>query len=195
MLDADSEKHVRRHFSLTHYFPWMAETFNLSENDSFTMLSGIAHDPIQRDVFTPLFLGARLLVPAKEEIRHERLAEWMRKYEATVTHLTPAMGQILVGGASAEFPSLRNAFFVGDQLIKRDCRLLQALAPNCRIINMFGIPVFSLPIFVEITLKSDSFRDDRNAKSSQLLRITSSERGLRVPRSDARCYPSWQRYE
>jgi L-2-aminoadipate reductase len=38
-----------RHFSLTYYFPWMAETFGLSENDRFTMLSGIAHDPIQRD--------------------------------------------------------------------------------------------------------------------------------------------------
>jgi L-2-aminoadipate reductase len=38
-----------RHFSLTYYFPWMAETFGLSETDRFTMLSGIAHDPIQRD--------------------------------------------------------------------------------------------------------------------------------------------------
>ncbi len=110
------------------------------------MLSGIAHDPIQRDVFTPLFLGAKLLVPAKEDILHERLAEWMQTYKVTVTHLTPAMGQILVGGvgASAEFPSLRNAFFVGDQLIKRDCRLLQALAPNCRIINMFGSVIISI---------------------------------------------------
>lgn len=36
-----------RHFSLAYYFPWMAERFNLSENDRFTMLSGIAHDPIQ----------------------------------------------------------------------------------------------------------------------------------------------------
>lgn len=150
ILDADSEIYDRRHFSLTHYYPWMANTFNLSEKDQFTMLSGIAHDPIQRDIFTPLFLGARLLVPAKEEIRHERLAEWMRTYKATVTHLTPAMGQILVGGASAEFPSLRNAFFVGDQLIKRDCRLLQALAPNCNIINMFGIIFFSYHIFVRI---------------------------------------------
>lgn len=72
-----------------------------------------------------------------------------------MTHLTPAMGkpidygvesfhlltrsasagQILVGGATAEFPSLKNAFFVGDQLLKRDCRLLQALAPNCRIVS------------------------------------------------------------
>jgi len=36
-----------RHFSLTYYFPWMAKKFGLSENDRFTMLSGIAHDPIQ----------------------------------------------------------------------------------------------------------------------------------------------------
>lgn len=38
-----------RHFSLTHFFPWMKERFELSEESRFTMLSGIAHDPIQRD--------------------------------------------------------------------------------------------------------------------------------------------------
>lgn len=38
-----------RHYSLPKYFPWMSRRFNLSENDRFTMLSGIAHDPIQRD--------------------------------------------------------------------------------------------------------------------------------------------------
>lgn len=127
-----------RHFSLAYYFPWMAEAFKLSSNDRFTMLSGIAHDPIQRDIFTPLFLGARLLVPAREDIQNERLAEWMRDYGATVTHLTPAMGQILVGGASAQFPTLHHSFFVGDILIKRDCRSLQALAPNVNIVNMYG---------------------------------------------------------
>lgn len=127
-----------RHFSLAYYFPWMKERFDLNDQDQFTMLSGIAHDPIQRDIFTPLFLGARLLVPAKEDIQHERLAEWMQKHGATVTHLTPAMGQILVGGASATFPSLKRAFFVGDLLTKRDCRLLQNLAVNVDIVNMYG---------------------------------------------------------
>lgn len=38
-----------RHFSLTHFFPWMAERYGMSEKEKFTMLSGIAHDPIQRD--------------------------------------------------------------------------------------------------------------------------------------------------
>lgn len=38
-----------RHFSLTHFYPWMKQEFELSEKEKFTMLSGIAHDPIQRD--------------------------------------------------------------------------------------------------------------------------------------------------
>ncbi len=127
-----------RHYSLAFYFDWMAKTFNLSEKDKFTMLSGIAHDPIQRDMFTPLFLGAQLLVPAKNDIQNELLAEWMKEHGATVTHLTPAMGQILVGGATATFDKLHHAFFVGDILIKRDCRSLQNLANNVRIVNMYG---------------------------------------------------------
>lgn len=143
-----------RHFSLAYYFDWMAKTFKLSENDRFTMLSGIAHDPIQRDMFTPLFLGARLLVPSRDDIQNERLAEWMKEHGATVTHLTPAMGQILVGGASARFEKLHHAFFVGDILIKRDCRSLQSLAPNVSIVNMYGttetqraVSYFEIPSF------------------------------------------------
>ncbi|GAA5853274.1 hypothetical protein JCM8547_000264 [Rhodosporidiobolus lusitaniae] len=128
-----------RHFSLTHFFPWMKERFELSEESRFTMLSGIAHDPIQRDIFTPLFLGASLYIPTAEDIGTPgRLAEWMADNEVTVTHLTPAMGQLLSAQASRLIPSLVNAFFVGDILTKRDCSRLQQLAQNCRIINMFG---------------------------------------------------------
>ncbi|GMG22298.1 unnamed protein product [Ambrosiozyma monospora] len=128
-----------RHYSLAYYFPWMAKTFGLSENDKFTMLSGIAHDPIQRDMFTPLFLGAQLLVPTADDIGTPgKLAEWMGRHGATVTHLTPAMGQLLSAQATAEIPSLHHAFFVGDILTKRDCLRLQTLAENVFIVNMYG---------------------------------------------------------
>lgn len=144
-----------RHFSLTYYFPWMAETFNLSEKDKFTMLSGIAHDPIQRDMFTPLFLGAQLLVPTSDDIGTPgKLAEWMSNYGATVTHLTPAMGQLLSAQATQEIPSLHHAFFVGDILTKRDCLRLQTLARNVAIVNMYGttetqraVSYFQVPSF------------------------------------------------
>lgn len=56
-----------------------------------------AHDPIQRDMFTPLFLGAQLLVPSREDIQHEKLAEWMQREGATVTHLTPGKTTSLPG--------------------------------------------------------------------------------------------------
>jgi L-aminoadipate-semialdehyde dehydrogenase len=38
-----------RHYSLTHFYPWMKQEFEMTEKEKFTMLSGIAHDPIQRD--------------------------------------------------------------------------------------------------------------------------------------------------
>ena len=128
-----------RHFSLTYYFPWMAKRFGLSEKDRFSMLSGIAHDPIQRDIFTPLFLGASLIVPPAEDILFGRLPVWASQNEITVTHLTPAMAQILMGDSGkTQIPSLHGAFLVGDVLWKRNCETLRKLAPNCRIKNMYG---------------------------------------------------------
>ena len=176
-----------RHFSLAYYFPWMAERFGLDQNDRFTMLSGIAHDPIQRDIFTPLFLGAQLLVPSKEDIQHERLAEWMSTYGATVTHLTPAMGQILVGGATAQFSSLKRAFFVGDILTKRDCNLLRNLGTNVNIVNMYGTTETQRAVsFFEIpsTNRSPRFLDNmkdiipagRGMHNVQLLVVDQTDR-------------------
>lgn len=127
-----------RHYSLAYYFPWMAKRFGLSDQDRFSMLSGIAHDPIQRDIFTPLFLGAQLIVPSADDIAFDRLANWAHTNRITVTHLTPAMGQILLGSTDPKIESLKNAFFVGDILLKRDCRRLRLLAPNVRIKNMYG---------------------------------------------------------
>ncbi|KAJ2107681.1 large subunit of alpha-aminoadipate reductase [Coemansia sp. RSA 922] len=128
-----------RHYSLTHFYPWMGSEFGLGSSDRFTMLSGIAHDPIQRDVFTPVFFGAELHIPTAEDIGVPgQLAQWMGEHEITVTHLTPAMGQLLSANATSHIGSLRNAFFVGDLLTKRDCHRLQSLAANCRIVNMYG---------------------------------------------------------
>ncbi|RSM16249.1 hypothetical protein CDV31_004570 [Fusarium ambrosium] len=52
-----------RHYGVTRHFPWMSKRFNLSSESFFACLSGIAHDPIQRDIMTPLFLGAQVAYP------------------------------------------------------------------------------------------------------------------------------------
>ena len=80
----------------------------------------------------------------------------MAESQVTVTHITPAMGQLLSAQASAEVSSLRSAFYVGDVLTKRFCARLQHIAPNVRIVNMYGsaetqraVSYFELPSSAE----------------------------------------------
>lgn len=83
-------------------------------------------------------MGGELICPARENIAHERLAEWFRDHKPNAVHLTPAMGQILCGGARAEFPSLKWVLYVGDILTKKDCASLRKLAPNADICAAYG---------------------------------------------------------
>lgn len=134
-----------RHGSLTHFLPWMSEEFEVGSDDRFSMLSGLAHDPIQRDVFWPLWLGATIVVPDPESIGTAGwIARWMRDESITVAHLTPAMGTLLAEPAAADaddvstVPSLRRALFIGDALTRRDVERLQERAPAVRVVNLYG---------------------------------------------------------
>jgi L-aminoadipate-semialdehyde dehydrogenase len=110
------------------------------------MCSGLAHDPLQRDIFTPLFVGAPIVIPTDETLtKAGSLARWMQQHRISVSCLTPAMGQVLTFGftSDADFSDcvldkLRLVFFVGDLLIKRDVARLMRLAPNVHCINMYG---------------------------------------------------------
>ncbi|OLL21931.1 L-2-aminoadipate reductase [Neolecta irregularis DAH-3] len=176
-----------RHFSLTFYFPWMSQEFGLSQNDKFTMLSGIAHDPIQRDIFTPLFLGAQLIIPTADDIGTPgQLAKWMARSAATVTHLTPAMGQLLSAQCETQIPSLHHALFVGDILTKRDCLRLQSFARNCSVVNMYGstetqrsVSFFLVPCLSSAPTFLNSLKDvipaGKGMKDVQLLVINRNE--------------------
>ena len=129
-----------RHSSLTHFTPWLAAEFGLSAADRFSLLSGLAHDPLHRDVFTPLQLGASVVAPEPDEVGTPGyLARWLCEAGVTVVHLTPAMGQLLADTSEGErMDSLRRAFFVGDVLRRGDVQRLAALAPNLRVVNYYG---------------------------------------------------------
>ncbi|HEX9937524.1 MAG TPA: amino acid adenylation domain-containing protein, partial [Longimicrobium sp.] len=135
-----------RHGSLTHFTPWLAETFGLTAADRFSLLSGLAHDPLHRDVFTPLQLGAAVVAPDPDRVGTPGyLGEWMAAAGVTVAHLTPAMGQLLAEaaelddeGSAGSLPALRRAFFVGDVLMRGDVARLRRLAPGVTVINYYG---------------------------------------------------------
>jgi amino acid adenylation domain-containing protein len=132
-----------RHGPLSHFVPWQERRFGFTPDDRYSMLSGLAHDPLQRDMFTPLQTGAAVVAPDPADVPVPgRLAAWLRDARITVAHLTPAMGQILCELAPGEpapaAAGLRWAFFVGDVLTRRDVARLRALAPDVTVINYYG---------------------------------------------------------
>ncbi len=135
-----------RHGPLSHFLPWQVETLGMGADDHFSLLSGLSHDPLQRDIFTPLWLGGSIHVPDPLDMGTPgRLAEWMRREEVSVAHLTPAMGQILTerppgapGLQESELPALRRVLLVGDVLTRRDVVRLRQLAPRVTVVNLYG---------------------------------------------------------
>ncbi|WP_436049218.1 AMP-binding protein [Phenylobacterium sp. LjRoot225] len=129
------------HGPLTHFVDWHARTFDLTPSDRFTMLSGLSHDPLLRDVFTPLSIGASLAIPQQHTLTDPAaLAPWFDEVGATVTHLTPQMGQVLAAGRSrtSALPRLRRLFWGGDSLLPAHVEAVAALAPEARHVNFYG---------------------------------------------------------
>ena len=130
-----------KHGSLSHFIPWQAAKFGLGSSDRFSMLSGLSHDPLQRDIFTSLWLGATLCIPDPDRFGDLGwLAEWMDREQITFVHLTPAMGQYICFSThtKAVLNSVRYLFFVGDQLTQNDVEILRALVPQATMINSYG---------------------------------------------------------
>jgi amino acid adenylation domain-containing protein len=135
---------VGRHGPLSHFLPWQCERFGLTAEDRYSLLSGLAHDPLQRDLFTALCTGAALLVPPAEEVfTPGRLAAWAQRARISVAHLTPAMAQLLTEPASGGAPvpvleDLRYVLLVGDVLTRLDVDRIRRLAPRVTCVNLYG---------------------------------------------------------
>ncbi|WP_328908281.1 amino acid adenylation domain-containing protein [Streptomyces sp. NBC_00234] len=129
------------HGSLTHFVPWMAETFGLRDTDRYSMLSGISHDPLHREVFTPLVTGATICVPAQVDVETPgRLAQWFRTQQISVSHLTPPMARLFdqLTIAPGTMPWLERVFFLGDALTSRDVRAITRMAGSATCVNLYG---------------------------------------------------------
>ena len=134
---------VSTHQPLAHFFSWQRKTFGFEAGDRFSVLSGLGHDPLIRNVFAALTSGGAVCVPEEETMHSPNsLLSWMRAEGITVAHLTPAHGQLMAAAtppsAEATLPRLRLAFFGGDKLRRRDAAVLEKLAPSVRCVNFYG---------------------------------------------------------
>jgi len=126
------------HRPLSHFFRWQAERFGLGADDRFGALSGLSHDPLLRDLFTPLWIGAQVHFPDPERIAVPGyLARWAGEHQISVLHVVPSLAQLLTR-AGGRLPALRYVFFGGEPLGRQDVARLREVAPQATAVNFYG---------------------------------------------------------
>lgn len=131
------------HCALPHFLKWYERAFRSQEADRFSMLSGLGHDPLMRDLFVPLTVGATLYVPSPEQLRDgAALLSWMSAHRITVCHITPSIARLLTSARRAfgaeDLGCLRLAMFGGEPLRFSDVRSFRGLAAGATVVNCYG---------------------------------------------------------
>lgn len=133
---------VTHHAPLVHFVDWHVRQHGFTQADTFSLLSGLGHDPVYRDVFTPLSIGATIACPAQPTLTDpSRLASWIHQHGVSVIHLTPPLGKLIETGAhlnSQVLDRLRFLFWGGDALSPALYQQIRAIAPNAVNVNFYG---------------------------------------------------------
>ncbi|CAM3840104.1 Linear gramicidin synthase subunit C [Pseudomonas reidholzensis] len=133
---------VTHHAPLVHFIEWHVGRHGFTADDCFSLVSGLGHDPVYRDVFTPLSIGAKIICPAQATlIDPAALAAWIDQHGVSVMHLTPPLGRLIETGARLEaltFERLRYLFWGGDALSPALFAQMRVIAPNAVSVNFYG---------------------------------------------------------
>ncbi|WP_248920569.1 amino acid adenylation domain-containing protein [Pseudomonas entomophila] len=133
---------VTHHAPLVHFVEWHVERHGFTCDEHFSMVSGLGHDPVYRDVFTPLSIGARIVCPVQATLTDpQALATWIHREGITVMHLTPPLGRLIEAGATLTgvvFERLRYLFWGGDALSPALHQRIRAVAPQAGCVNFYG---------------------------------------------------------
>ncbi|WP_433350224.1 amino acid adenylation domain-containing protein [Micromonospora sp. CA-111912] len=124
------------------FLEWYVPRFGLTAQDRFVLLSGVGHDPLFRDVLTPLSIGARLFVPPRAAAESQlAMVRWLAEVEPTVLHLTPALGRLLSAAAVVEgitLPSVRLVGFGGAAMTRVGTADARVLFPQAQLMSYYG---------------------------------------------------------
>ena len=128
---------------LVHFFQWQHQHCSTTGHTRVSMLSGLGHDPLLRDLFAPLWAGGTLCVPEASTLEHPaRLRRWLAEQRITMVHLTPSLAEWVLGGDGAThadaLEDLRWTFFGGERLREGLVVRWRTLAPRTACVNLYG---------------------------------------------------------
>jgi 7-keto-8-aminopelargonate synthetase-like enzyme/non-ribosomal peptide synthetase component F len=127
-----------RYGSLTEFFDWMDANTGPLAGRRFGMCSSLGHDPLQRDLMTPLYLGGRIVIPEdRDMIVPETLCRWLSARGIEVVCMNPAMAAAMSQAAPTPLP-LQVVFFIGSVFSRDQAAAIRRALPDARIFNLYG---------------------------------------------------------
>ncbi|RQR70570.1 MULTISPECIES: non-ribosomal peptide synthetase [unclassified Burkholderia] len=127
------------HLALSHFLDWQARSFDLNRFDRFSVLSGLGHDPLFRDIQAALWSGGLAAMPGEHERIGGELLRWFVETGITVAHMTPSLADTMqFSDVDDVLLSLRYAFLGGEPLVSDVARRLARLAVGCEVLNCYG---------------------------------------------------------
>lgn len=122
--------------ALAHFVNWYQKMFGVNEKDVFSVLSGLSHDPILRDILVPICSGASMCIPTEDVlVVPYRINKWMNINQVTVIHQTPSLVKMFT---EEEIPSVRLIGFGGEKLTHSTLDKARKILPNAKIMNFYG---------------------------------------------------------
>ncbi len=129
------------HRGLSHFVSWQRDTFEVTPADRVGQVTSPSFDVFFREALLPLTSGASIVVPAAvENTTSGATLSWLHRAAITVLHAVPAMAQSWLDAEPdvTALPALRVVFFAGEPLTRTLVERWRALAPGCRIVNLYG---------------------------------------------------------
>ena len=151
---------VGTHRPVANFLRWYRKMFP-DCGTAFSLSSGLCCDPILRDMFVPLTIGATLYVPSSKTLRSSGYASWIDQNAITTLHLTPQLGRLIMNSCATEgrlLNAVRYLFFGGDVLDTKLLALTRRVCPNAKIVNCYGTT--ETPQVVAAYLIPEDFNDE-----------------------------------
>lgn len=126
---------------LSHFINWYISRYGFSEKERFSMISGLSHDPLLRDIFTPLSSNGTLIIPPNDIIESpDKLLDWIFYNEITIMHLTPAHIKIILMNKDCDkkLIFIKHFFIGGDFLTGSLVEEIHEVNGNIRVTNFYG---------------------------------------------------------
>jgi len=126
--------------AILNFLDWYGAAFALNHEDKFSMLSGLGYDPLIRDVFTALCLGACISIPEADVLGRRRgLHAWAAGRGVTVIHATPQLAQLIFDKEQRDaLPAVRVMAVGGAGLGHALAQHVAALLDGGVLLNVYG---------------------------------------------------------